>query len=359
MTTRETRPQTERRHTMAQTKGRHFAAAGAGADSSCQVLAMPGMCTAGSGTVPNQAVQAELERPNVLDTHEELIAAVAHELRLPLSHIQGFVSSLRRTDVRWDEATRAEFLADIEMETERLAQLVDSLLTVRPPGGGGASSAALAFTEPADVVQGGLHRVRSLLGLRPLRLKVPRSLPSVRMDASQMERVLANLIQNAINYSPPDTAIGIAAWITDDGDLELAVEDEGPGIPLEDHERIFEPFYRKPSSEPTKIAGHGLGLAICRSIVLAHGGRIQVGDRPGGGARFSVVLPTPFTRRFQTKDGGDDPTEHSGLGRPGADRQARLEQPRGQRIRRARGRRRQPAVDVDPGAPVRPAGQAA
>jgi len=112
------------------------------------------------------------------------------------------------------------------------------------------------------------------------------------MDASQMERVLANLLHNAVKYSPPDTAIGISARITDDDELEFSVDDAGPGISPEDRERVFTPYFRKQTADYSQVPGHGLGLAICQSIVRAHGGRICVSDRPGGGTRFSVLIPT-------------------------------------------------------------------
>ena len=118
------------------------------------------------------------------------------------------------------------------------------------------------------------------------------NLPPVRMDASQMERVLANLLHNAVKYSPPDTAIGISARITDDDELEFSVDDAGPGISPEDRERVFTAYFRKQTADYSQVPGHGLGLAICQSIVLAHGGRIRVSDRPGGGTRFSVLIPT-------------------------------------------------------------------
>jgi two-component system, OmpR family, sensor histidine kinase KdpD len=226
----------------------------------------------------------------------EILAATAHELRLPLSHIKGFVSSLRRTDVEWDDTTRSEFIADIDLETDRLAELVDSLLGARTPDGSYTPGAHLAFTDPASVVQGALHRIRGSFAERTLRLDVQPSLPSVPMDASQMERVLANLIQNAVKCSPPATPIGISARITDDAELELSVEDEGPGIRPEDRERIFEPFFRMRTAGQSEVSGHGLGLAICQSIVRAHSGRIRVGNRRGGGARFSVFLPTQLQR---------------------------------------------------------------
>lgn len=227
---------------------------------------------------------------------DEILAATAHELRLPLSHIKGFVSSLRRTDITWDDETRSDFIAEIDRETDRLTELVDTLIATRVPLDGSDGPAAdVAFTHPASVVHGALHRVRGLLADRPLQVNVPANLQSVRMNASQMERVLANLIQNAVKYSPPGLPVGVSARIRADGDLEFRVEDEGPGIPVEDRERIFEPFFREQTAEQSNVPGHGLGLAICQSIVLAHGGHMQVSDRPRGGARFSVFLPTQAT----------------------------------------------------------------
>ena len=115
-----------------------------------------------------------------------------------------------------------------------------------------------------------------------------------------MERVLANLLQNAVKYSPPGTPIGISARVNDGGELELAVEDDGPGVPAEDRGRIFEPFFRR----ETSVAGHGLGLAISQSIILAHGGRLEVTERLGGGARFTALLPMRMPiQRSQRKVG--------------------------------------------------------
>lgn len=261
--------------------------------------------------------------------NEEILAATAHELCLPLSHIKGFVSTLRRTDVEWDAVTRSEFLTEIELETDRLAELVDSLVAARAQGD---------VADPAVVVRGALHRVRGLLGDRPLRLNLPPGLPSILMHASQMERVLANLIQNAIKYSPRGTPIGISAGITAESELQFSVEDEGPGIPVEDRERIFEPFFRTQTTLESTQPGHGLGLAICQSIVLAHGGCIQVTDRPGGGARFNVILPArlranQLESENQAKDPRNDPAKHSRGGRRAGNAQATLQQSQGQRLR--------------------------
>jgi two-component system sensor histidine kinase KdpD len=238
-------------------------------------------------------------------THETL-AAAAHELRLPLSHIKGFVSSLLREDLEWDEDTRREFLAGIDLESDRLAELVESHLEARWTNTSGFLRADLVFTDPASIVIGALHRVRGLLRERPLRVDVASDLLPVRMDPSQMERVLANLLQNAIKFAP-SAAIGISARITETNVLEFAVDDEGPGVPVADRERVFEPFFRrKQRAALSNVQGNGLGLAICHSIVLAHGGWMQVTDRPGGGARFSVFLPAHAERGPVGERGQDE-----------------------------------------------------
>jgi len=231
-----------------------------------------------------------IQRP--VCSSQDILAATAHELRLPLSHIKGFVTSLRRTDVTWGEETRREFIAEIDVETDRLAELIDSLLSARARTVSSAPAVDLAFTSPGSVIQRACQRMRGELAGRPLRVDMAPNLPAVRMDASQMERVLANLLHNAVKYSPPDTAIGISARITDDDELEFSVHDQGPGISAKDRERIFTPFLRKQTADYSHVPGHGLGLAIWRSIVRAHGGRKCVSGRPDGGTRFSVLIPT-------------------------------------------------------------------
>jgi two-component system sensor histidine kinase KdpD len=182
-------------------------------------------------------------------------------------------------------------LAEIEAEADRLTELLDALLEVPHASVTQSRAGSLACVTPAAVVKGGLHRVRGIVEGRQIRQDVASDLPPLWVDASAMERVLANLLQNAIKYSPPSTSIGISARMTANDQLELSVEDEGAGIPVESRERIFEPFYRQWTELESGAPGHGLGLAICQHIVREHGGHIEVTDRPGGGARFSVLLP--------------------------------------------------------------------
>jgi two-component system sensor histidine kinase KdpD len=227
----------------------------------------------------------------------ELPAVLAHELRLPLSHIKGFVSSLRRTDVHWDAATRRDFLAEIEVETDRLAELVDAL--TRAGGATGARSAVAdrVLTSPTALVEGGLHRVRGLLRGRLVSVDVPAALPPVCVDPDGMERVLANLLQNAAKYSPPTSPIWVCARVGVGHRLELCVQDAGPGVPPEDRQRIFEPLFRRRASARTNVPGQGLGLAICTSIVVGHGGSIRVDERPGGGRQLHRRVACPGARR--------------------------------------------------------------
>jgi hypothetical protein len=124
------------------------------------------------------------------------------------------------------------------------------LLTTRGPTGH-PDAGAMAFTSPAVVVEGGLHRIRGLVqsANRHIAVDLPESLPCIRIDASAMECVLANLLENGIKYSPPGAPIYISAEMSSDADLTLSVEDRGPGVPLEGRERIFEPFVRKHTFE--------------------------------------------------------------------------------------------------------------
>ena len=154
------------------------------------------------------------------------------------------------------------------------------------------ASADSVFASPSAIVAGGLHRVRGLLGQRELRVEVSRRLPTVRMDARQMERVVANLVENATRYSSPGSTIVISARIAANGDLELSVDNDGPGIPAEARERFFEPFFRRQMTKHSQAPGNALALATCKFIVEAHGGHICVYDHPLKGTRFSVVLPS-------------------------------------------------------------------
>lgn len=218
-----------------------------------------------------------------------LVSLVSHELRTPLGHIRGFASTLLQRDLEWDPSTREEFLRDIEREVERLDKLIGDLLDMSKMQAGLLDSFDRRRVSPSVLVASALERVRELVADREVVVGVPADLPDVEVDAAAMTRVIANLLENAAKYTPPSSPVRVGAT-AGPVELRLTVEDRGPGIPRGERERVFEKFVRL-KAPGTAIPGVGLGLAICRSAVAAHGGRIWAEDHEGGGARFVLSLP--------------------------------------------------------------------
>jgi PAS domain S-box-containing protein len=232
---------------------------------------------------------------------DEFLAATSHELRTPLHHIKAFVSSLRLPDVDWDQDTRQDFLAEIEREADRLARLIADLLDLSRVESGGLDAKQHQHRSPAELVHGGLDRVRGLLNGWRLIVDVPADLPAVHVDVAQLEGVIANLVENATKYARPS---GTTIWIraSEKGhDIEVIVEDDGPGIPPKHLETIFDKFFRLQKSEQSGTPGTGLGLAICRAVVRGHGGQIRAENRAEGGARFVITLPARILGSFSSR----------------------------------------------------------
>jgi two-component system sensor histidine kinase KdpD len=133
-----------------------------------------------------------------------------------------------------------------------------------------------------------LIRLEERLRTHPVKVSLPSDLPLVPVDAVLIEQVFVNLLENAAKYTPVGTAIEITADV-EDGAIRVSVEDRGPGLPSGEETRVFDKFYRGSSAAPG--SGIGLGLTICRGIIMAHGGRIWAENRPGGGAAFRFTLP--------------------------------------------------------------------
>jgi two-component system, OmpR family, sensor histidine kinase KdpD len=216
-----------------------------------------------------------------------LLDAVSHDLRTPLASIIAAAGSLRQTDVAWSDEDRHDFAAAIEQEAERLNRIVGNLLDL-----GRIQDGTLVprreWHDPAVVLGDAIERLRSSLPGRPIELDLPTDLPEVLLDAVEIDQVVANLVENAAHVSPPREPITVTARI-DRGELMVAVEDRGPGLPPGPAERLFEPFVR--GAAGSSEGGSGLGLAIARGLVDAHGGRIWAEDRHGGGARVAFSLP--------------------------------------------------------------------
>ena len=215
-----------------------------------------------------------------------LLAAISHDLRTPLTGLVGLSDTLAAAVGQCDSQTR-DIAAAIREETLRLSALVVNLLDMARMQTGGVTLDRQ--WQPIEEVVGSALRAsaRVLAGHR-VETNLPADLPLVAFDAVLIERVLCNLLDNAAKYTPTGSRIGLAAGVQGDH-LEVRVTDDGPGLPEGTEDRLFDKFTRgeKESARP----GVGLGLAICRAIVQAHGGRIRAANRPDGGAQFSFTLP--------------------------------------------------------------------
>jgi two-component system sensor histidine kinase KdpD len=208
-----------------------------------------------------------------------MFSSVTHDLRTPLASIKAGVTSLLDPGVRHDDEQERELLTTILEETDRLNRLVGNLLDLARIRAG----ALTPTRQPAamdEIVEVVLSRMRPRLAGFTVTSNLPANLPDVSVDPVQVDQVLTNLLENAGRHSPAGGGIDVSVlWMH--GAVQVRVADEGPGIPFEDRERVFEAFYRGASIPETP--GSGLGLAIAKAVVVAHGGRIWIEDAPGGG----------------------------------------------------------------------------
>ncbi len=217
------------------------------------------------------------------DQRTALLRSVSHDLRTPLSAIRGVATDLR-DGVEYDDATRAELLTMVCDEIDRLDRLVDNLLSLSRIEAGAFHPDRQAI-DLSDLVSDRLRRLAPIFADRRLRTRLPEDLPLADADYAQVERVLTNLLANAARHSPPGTDVWLIA--KPEGDmLRVEVSDRGQGVPGEQADRIFEPFQRGDGSTSS-----GIGLAICKAIIEAHGGDIGVERAFGGGATFHFTLP--------------------------------------------------------------------
>jgi two-component system sensor histidine kinase KdpD len=215
-----------------------------------------------------------------------LLSSVSHDLRTPLAVITGAASTLVDSRAKLDESTELDLSRTILEEAERLNRLIRNLLDMTRLESG-TVQVKKEWLSLEEVVGSALNRLESRLGERSVRVELPSDLPLVAFDAVLVEQVLINLIENAIKYG--DGPIEIDA-VSSPVELRVTIADRGPGIPPGEEQRVFEKFHRA-ISDRNGPGGAGLGLAICRAIVAAHGGRIWVQNREGGGAAFHFTLP--------------------------------------------------------------------
>jgi signal transduction histidine kinase len=234
------------------------------------------------------AARAELElAQRQMRLQDDFVSSISHELRTPLGFIKGYSTSLLREDTTWDEGTRREFLSIIEDEADRLSQLIENMLESARLQSQTARF-RLQTVQLDALVQETATRVR----LRHPELEIQLHLeevPPINGDALRLVQVLDNLFGNALKYAPGST---LTARVTaQERAVRFSLADRGPGIPEEYQPFLFERFYR--AHADMSATGTGLGLYICRQIILAHHGKIWVESVPEQGATFSFELPLP------------------------------------------------------------------
>jgi two-component system, OmpR family, sensor histidine kinase KdpD len=223
------------------------------------------------------------------EAQRALLRSVSHDLRTPLAAIRAVASDLRAAPTAYDEATRRELLDVVGDEAERLDRLVGNLLSLSRIEAG----ALTPDRQAVDVEELVVERVRRLSRLLrdvAVETELPPGIPLVDADYTLLDQVVSNLLENAARHAPSRSTVRIAARDTG-GTLEISVSDQGPGVAPVDRDWIFEPFRSGNGSRSS-----GVGLAICKAVVEAHGGHIAVGEADGGGARFTFTLPLHWVR---------------------------------------------------------------
>ncbi len=220
-------------------------------------------------------------------TRSTLLAGLSHDLRTPLASISGAAGALLESGDALPVPARQELLLSVRDQADRLGRLVADLLDLTRIEAGGFV-VQKEWYPLEEVVASALDRARPRLAGRRVDLAMPTEVLLVSVDGVLLEQVVVNLLENAAKHTPPGTPVEVRVRL-EPREVHVEVLDRGPGIPAGEEKRIFERFHRLPGS--AHVEGSGLGLALCRAIVNAHGGRITAENRPGGGALFRVVLP--------------------------------------------------------------------
>ncbi len=222
---------------------------------------------------------------------DDFVAAVSHELRTPLTSIQGYVKTLLRPEMRdYDPDAQVSFLEAVDRQSERLRSLIEDLLVVARLDAHEVSPTWMPVNveRVADRV---LVELRDRASEHELSMEVPADIPTVESDEGKIQQIVTNLVDNACKYSPSGTKVRITGQVEGDG-VTISVVDQGNGIPLDQHERIFDRFYQVDQSSTRKVGGTGLGLYLCRRLAEALGGRVWLERSDESGSTFSLWVPS-------------------------------------------------------------------
>ncbi|MET0753561.1 MAG: ATP-binding protein [Pyrinomonadaceae bacterium] len=227
-----------------------------------------------------------------------LLDAVTHDLRTPLTSIKVLATTLLDSEgghrtIELDSESKHEFLETIVGETDRLNQFIEGMVELAQIEAG-SIGLRRGWDEVSEIIEAALFRAEKLLQNRRILLKLEENLPLVQVDSKSLAEVIYTLLDNAAKYSPDNSNIEIAAHNTGQDTIEISITDEGEGVPVEWREKIFDKFFRveETAKSTKKPKGMGLGLAIAKGIIEAHGGKIRVTDNPNGqGAKFVLTVP--------------------------------------------------------------------
>lgn len=235
----------------------------------------------------------EAEQANEIKT--KFLAMISHELRTPLTSIKGFTTTLLAEDVSWEPEEQRDFVQTIQQEANRLQELIDHLLDLSRLESG-MLPIMLESHNLQAIMEDASPQFQTLTSGQSFTIRVPANLPPVYVDKKRIAQVLVNLVRNAATYSPKGTEINIDAYLRK-GVVQVNVVDGGPGIPPAEHKSVFRAFQRGVNVENGSVQGAGLGLAICKGLVEAHGGRIWIKKKstPGTTISFTIPLVPPHT----------------------------------------------------------------
>jgi len=233
-----------------------------------------------------QEARAELDSvQRQMRLQDDFVSTISHELRTPLGFIKGYSTSLLREDTVWDEATRREFLNIIDEEADRLTRLIEDMLESAR-----LQSKTLQFKFSPVRIDALVRDVATRINVHHPNLKITfdiQPLPPIRGDGTRLSQVFENLFSNAIKYAP--TSVIAICIRPAAGNIRITFSDKGDGIPQDYLPFVFERFYRVPGERT--VTGTGLGLYICKQIIMAHHGNIWVESVLGEGATFVIELP--------------------------------------------------------------------
>jgi two-component system, OmpR family, sensor histidine kinase KdpD len=218
-----------------------------------------------------------------------LLSSVSHDLRTPLTAIAGTAAALREELLPQINLRQQEMLQTLVNESHQLVRLVENLLDMAR-----LESGSLALNRQwhvlEELVGSALTRLRRELACHVVKVQIPEAFPLIPVDGVLLEQVFVNVLENASRYTPPGSTLDISGRVAD-GRVMIVFSDDGPGLPSGSEAKVFDKFFRGTTATADGRRGIGLGLAICRGIVEAHGGKITASNRPSGGAQFAVSLP--------------------------------------------------------------------